>query len=976
MAAVSGPTATGPPLVGRTVECRLFAELVDAAAASTPSVLLLRGSAGVGKTRLAREALAAAGAADFTALSGRADEIAKHVTFSPIVEALSPVIGTMPPNDRRALGRRLPQLALVFDGLGVPAPSPVADGALERRRIIEGVAHLIESTCAANPVALMIDDIQFADDLTLMLLAHLSRMTTRLLLICAVTADDDLRTAERLLASYRSSAWHVEIVDVAPLSARDSATLFNSVARTDIAETTRTAAVANCGGIPFYLEAMAEHLTAPNARDGAPPTDGSLPLPVPVNDELQLRLRSLTPDARAVAELLAVDGGGCSFRTLLACSSLGRTRQASALAELERRHLLSSDPGDTYSLAHGLLRSAALAGMTRTDVYRRHAAFAGALAASDPGDVRAAEHIIRAGPVYDSRRALPVLVHAARRARGLGSADDAIKYFRAALACAEEMRRDGHCAAIHDQLTVLSEMTLQPDDARRHAAAALALYTERHDDAGIGRAELAHCRLAWSAGDVNAALAHLDAAGRAQARLAPSESDLDLLSLQVSVASRLGDVEGIATAAKRMRALAHRFPSPDLTASAQIATAIDAFTRTDYARAVSLSEDAAVTAGNGTDPALTVRAYDQLSLFALGNGDLEKSVDATERSLATARSAGASLLEAWPRLRLAIVDLLSGSFEKVVDECLELCRLAERYDERRGSVNILATLALAQTRLGRLDDAAAAIDRAGRLGPESLYTDVHTTAPLNAARTALDLAAGEYDAAAAHGAALCRLGTGAYPLVGAALYGEALWRSGRPHSAAELAGDVHRVLSCSTPLASAVASWIDGLADSDGTQALRQAAAGFETVGLPYWRVASLLADAERSPRAAAIESATTALDVADRVRLPAEAQRARALLRAHGVVPSRGRRHDSSLFSPREREIAALAAAGHPTSTIATRLYISPRTVTTHLERIYAKAGVHSRIALAQFMTAAGPSEPAADATSAAGADRAAKYT
>lgn len=946
-----------------------MADAVADAAAGNPRLLLLRGVPGVGKTRLGHEALTAARTRGFRPLVGRADEIANHVTLSPIVEAFSPLLERMTTEDRQALGRQLPQLALVFDGLGVAAPTPMTDGALERRRIIDAVARLVDHECAAGPIALLVDDVHVADRLTRALLNHLSRRIVRLLLVCTINTDDDHENvADQLLGGFRGSAWRIETIDVAPLAPVDAAALFDSVARSPVPGDVRTTAVENCAGIPFYLEAMAELLSDSGADRAASPADGTVPLPGRVNDELQLRLRVLSPDAHTLAELLAIAGSTCSFRTLLACSSLGRGRQTSALAELEHRRLLTPGLGDGYSLAHGLLRSAVLAGMSRTDIYRRHAAFATALTTADPGDARAAEHVMRAGPVYDSRRALPVLAHAARRARDLGSLDDAVKYFRAALACAEDMHRDGHRAAIHDQLAALSEMTLHPAEAHDHAVAALALYTARHDDAGISRAHRAECRLAWSAGNIDEALTHLDAASRAQSRLGPSESDLELLTLESSVASRLGDVPRIAETASRMRSLAHRFPSPALTAGAQLATATDAFVRTDYERATALSEDAVLTASSGADPVLTIRAYDQLSLFALGNGDLRRSVTATENSLRVARSTGATLMQAWPRLRLAIVDLFSGSFEKVVDECLELRDLADRYDERRGSVNILATLALAHTRLGRLDEAAEAIDRANRLGPESLYTDIHTTAPLHAARTALALAAGDHEAAATNGAALSNLGTGAYPLIGAALYGESLWRSGRPQAAAGLAAAVRNVLSCSTPLAAAVASWIDGLCDTsgDGTRSLGQAAAGFTAVGLPFWCVTCLLAVAERSRRADAIDAATTSLKIADRLQLAAESQRARTLLRAYGVVPSRGRAGDHLLLSRRERQIAVLAAAGHPTSAIATRLYISPRTVTTHLERIYAKAGVHSRIELARFMTGSGHEqvvEPLTDA-------------
>jgi DNA-binding CsgD family transcriptional regulator len=55
----------------------------------------------------------------------------------------------------------------------------------------------------------------------------------------------------------------------------------------------------------------------------------------------------------------------------------------------------------------------------------------------------------------------------------------------------------------------------------------------------------------------------------------------------------------------------------------------------------------------------------------------------------------------------------------------------------------------------------------------------------------------------------------------------------------------------------------------------------------------------------------------------------------------------DTGLLTRREREIAALAAAGHPNREIAELLVVSPRTIENHLQRVYEKLGISRRAEL-----------------------------
>jgi DNA-binding CsgD family transcriptional regulator len=138
------------------------------------------------------------------------------------------------------------------------------------------------------------------------------------------------------------------------------------------------------------------------------------------------------------------------------------------------------------------------------------------------------------------------------------------------------------------------------------------------------------------------------------------------------------------------------------------------------------------------------------------------------------------------------------------------------------------------------------------------------------------------------------------------------------------------------------------------------AAAGFERLGMPYHEARARLACASLqagTDTGAATDGARRAFAVFDRLGAPLDLQQARKLLRDLGATPSRGRakRDTGTPFSPRELEVARLVAAGHTNAEVATQLFVSPRTVTTHLDRIYSRLGLSSRVALTRYLADGG---------------------
>ena len=103
-------------------------------------------------------------------------------------------------------------------------------------------------------------------------------------------------------------------------------------------------------------------------------------------------------------------------------------------------------------------------------------------------------------------------------------------------------------------------------------------------------------------------------------------------------------------------------------------------------------------------------------------------------------------------------------------------------------------------------------------------------------------------------------------------------------------------------------------------------------------------------PPADAVEAARRSLATFDRLGARPSADRARRLLRALGERPAATPRAATGELSQRELQVVRLVAAGLSNAEIAARLFISPRTVTTHAAHVLNKLGLASRAELIAF--------------------------
>jgi len=990
--------------VGRAAELALLHAALERAAQSAPAVVVISGPPGMGKTRLATEALRRAAAAGFETLVGRADELGRDSAYAPVVEALAPWLAAQPPVRLRRLVADLPALALVFAGLPVQPPAPLADPALERARMQEAFARLVARITDERPLAVLIDDLHAADPDTLALTRHLATgLADRPVLLVGTTRTgvETDRTAALADAVVRAG-WHVDHLTVEPLPAPDTAALLHDVLGQPVSRRAAAAVAERCAGRPLFIQAMAASLADARRESGrAGPLDLDaleLPLPERVHSYLANRLVGRTTDEWTVLTRLAVARAALGLDILLPATRLPAGQALDALERLERDGLvLVCDPApltpgdpdapgaaepsssnhrpdhDTYRIVHALLRDTVLADVSPTAVRRAHADLARAYLDRAPADYRIAEHVLQAGPLIAAERAVPALVDGATRARRLGATADTERFLAEAVyrAGPDGPDRPGRLAGLLADLAEAQRTGSGDVAARRNWRAARDAYARAAHPDGVARAERMLATFDWADGDLTAAHAHFDAAAQALAGRPASIELGELWYARLTAALRTGDIDTVRDLTRRLLGLTRQLDAPSLRARAHLAQAVLAYRERDYATMAAANERAQAAAEAAGDVTLKMRALDQLAIGAASEGDVAGLRAHSEAELALARQAGSRMLEPWPRVRVAVADLLAGDWDAALRGTSEVVSFASGGRETRGVVSVSAVHAWVLAWRGRLAEAGRYLDEAMRLAPADLHADRNIFGVVDFARMVLALARNDPAAAVAVGQGLAGLTDGWFPLLAAAELGEARVLAGQPDQARVLADRIRGVRTHRTRLPAVLGDWLDALAGAAGEPdvgaaasvraGLARAGSGFTELGLPFHgaradlALARAFATAGRTSEAAA--PAGAALTVFDRLGADRQSQQARRLLRDVGVVPSRGRgrRPADDELSPRELEVARLVATGRSNAEVAVELFISPRTVTTHLQHIYARLGLSSRVALTRYLADSG---------------------
>ncbi len=462
-----------PPMeggfVGRDGELVTLRRAFDETRAGRPVVARLHGASGIGKSSLAQafvDGLRRDGAA--LALQGRCYE-RESVPFKALdglIDAVARDLAARSPVERAALvPPSLGALAEVFPALCAVSPEALApvDPAERRRGVSQALDALLARLAAAQPLVLVLDDAQWGDADSAVLLAESLRRQRSVLLVVCDRGDSAAPGAflPALAGALRGVAWREALVGpLEPAAAEGLARdLLPGAAGRHAARVAHES-----GGNPFFV-----HELARMARTGAPGTESALTL----DGVWHARLEELPPDARRLLSAVAVAGCPLPEAAALRAAHAGVGARA-ALRLLGAVNLVRTvgPRGDEVVAFHDRVRDAVVAALDPGALAGWHRDVAEALEVHGGAEPETlATHLRAAGDAAAAGRYFALA--AARAMRSLAF-DRAAELYRAAMAsggASTDTNADGVRALRAGLAEALAALGRGPEAAREFLAA-------------------------------------------------------------------------------------------------------------------------------------------------------------------------------------------------------------------------------------------------------------------------------------------------------------------------------------------------------------------------------------------------------------------------------------------------------------------------------------------------------------------------
>jgi DNA-binding CsgD family transcriptional regulator len=371
-------------LHGRDGEVALVEDLLRRVSeAGNAGAIVIKGAAGIGKTALLDTVVERAIEAGFSVVRSKADESHQVAPMAPLLLALRS--GSSPVLSREA-----------FESLASYRNHPLW--------LIDRIVGIIEDHASKKPLLIALDDVQWADRLTLSCLRIMPPRLAGLPIVWAI-ASRDPGPPMPLTESADSRALEIHRIGLEPLGDAAIERIAADRLGVEPASALRQQ-LKNAAGNPFFAVEIVDGLSETISK-----TETGV-LPARLREQIARRVSSLSPEARTLVRVGSVFGTPFTVEDLRATSGLEQTTLLPALDELLSEGMLRSE-GGTIGFRHDLLRQAVYENTEPAIRNDLHAAILNYLTSIGRARVEAVPHAIAAW-VDSGASSVAVLVEASR----------------------------------------------------------------------------------------------------------------------------------------------------------------------------------------------------------------------------------------------------------------------------------------------------------------------------------------------------------------------------------------------------------------------------------------------------------------------------------------------------------------------------------------------------------------------------------
>jgi tetratricopeptide (TPR) repeat protein len=458
-----GPGPSGKTkFVGREKELAEVRAHVANLSRGVGGIVLIGGEPGVGKTRLAETVMQEARAARAACYTGHCSEMEGAVApYAPFTEIFEFVTRLLPPRTlRETLGDSAPEMARVFPALrqafpDIPPPMELPPEQ-QRQYFFARYREFNERASRIAPIVVLVDDLHWADEASLLLLANIATYVHGMpILVLGTYRDVDLEVNRPFARTLEDFTRHrrAHRVTLRRLPQDGTADLLEALGGAPPPSALVSLLHHETEGNPFFVEEVFRHLSEEGRLfddEGQWRTDlrpEELDVPEGVRLVIGRRLERLAVETRTVLTSAALIGPRFSTRVLEALGELEGDRLLDALDEAVRARVIAeatTGRETTYAFAHELIRQTLIASLSLPRRQRRHLQIADAMERTYGGRIEQhaadmAYHLYYAGAASDASRVCRFLVLAAEQAIARIAFQDALLHCERGLEAGEDL---------------------------------------------------------------------------------------------------------------------------------------------------------------------------------------------------------------------------------------------------------------------------------------------------------------------------------------------------------------------------------------------------------------------------------------------------------------------------------------------------------------------------------------------------------